>query len=104
MTAARPNARRGQFQGMESVEIIGPFDTCSAELETFIKQILEEGQTAIVIDMSRTTYVTSPAIVAIIKTINWFHAVNGSVFIHGATSDIRDFMTLSRIDTFVKFI
>ena len=96
--------RRNRYQGMESIEITGPFDASEPELESYIKQVLEEGQTEIVFDLSRTTYLTSPGIAVIIKAIKWFNAVNGKVFVYGATKDIGDFFTLSRIEGFIHYL
>jgi|WetSurMetagenome_2_1015567.scaffolds.fasta_scaffold271894_2 anti-anti-sigma factor len=104
MSANHLAVKRGRYQGMESIEITGPFDAIEPELEGYIKQVLEEGQTDIVFDLSKTTYLTSPGIGMIIKAIKWFHAVNGSVFVYGATSDTREFFALSRIDTYLTFI
>jgi anti-anti-sigma factor len=96
--------KRGRYQGMESIEIAGPFDAREPMLEGYIKQVLEEGQTDIVFDLSRTTYLTSPGIGVLIKAIKWFHAVNGTVFVYGATKDIKEFFVLSRIETYIKII
>jgi anti-anti-sigma factor len=104
MSANHLAVRRGRYQGMESIEITGPFDASEPELENSIKQVLEEGQTDIVFDMSRTTYLTSPGIAVIIKAIKWFNSVNGSVHVYGATSDIRDFFNLSRIEGFIHYL
>jgi anti-anti-sigma factor len=104
MSASRLSVKRGRYQGMESIEITGPFDVSKPELEGYIKQVLEEGQTEIVFDLSKTTYLTSPGIGVLIKAIKWFHAVNGSVFVYGATKDIRDFFTLSRIESFFQYL
>lgn len=104
MSANHLVVKRGRYQGMESIEITGPFDTVEPELEGYIKQVLEEGQTDIVFDLSKTTYLTSPGIGVLIKAIKWFHAVNGTVFVYGATKDIKEFFTLSRIETYLRFI
>ena len=96
--------KRGRYQRMESIEVTGPFDASEPELENYIKQVLEEGQTEIVFDLSRTTYLSSPGIAVIIKAIKWFNAINGSVFVYGATKDIRDFFNLSRIDGFIHYL
>jgi anti-anti-sigma factor len=103
MSASHLAVKRGRYQGMESLEITGPFDASEPELEGYIKQVLEEGQIDIVFDLSRTTYLTSPGIGVIIKAIKWFHAVNGSVFVYGATKDIKEFFTLSRIEGFIHY-
>lgn len=104
MTANPINARRNRYQGMESIEIVGPFDANDATLESLVRQILDEGQTAMVFDLSKTTYLTSAGIAALIKAIKWFHAVNGTVYLCGLTDDIREFLALSRIDAYVKFL
>jgi anti-anti-sigma factor len=104
MSASHLSVKRGRYQGMESLEITGPFDVSEPKLEGYIKQVLEEGQTDIVFDLSKTTYLTSPGIGVLIKAIKWFHAVNGSVFVYGATRDIRDFFALSRIEGFIHYL
>ena len=104
MNAHELNLRRNRYQGMESIAVFGPFDKSDGGLETLIRQILEEGQTNMVFDLSQTTYVTSSAIGAIIKTIKRFHAVNGTIYVYGVTPDIKEFLMLSRIDAYVRFL
>lgn len=104
MNENSPRIRRGRYKGMESVEIVGPFDAGGPEAEEAVRQILEEGGTSIVFDLSRTTYLTSPGIALVIKAIKWFAAVNGSVYVTGATPDIEEFLALARIDRYVTCI
>ncbi|MBN2038034.1 MAG: STAS domain-containing protein [Chitinispirillaceae bacterium] len=104
MGAVRMQAERSQYQGMESIRISGPFDTQDPIVEEYLKQILEEGKISVVFDLSYTSYLSSPGIGILIKAIKWFHSVSGAIYIVGATRDIREFLTLSRIDSYVKCI
>jgi anti-anti-sigma factor len=104
MTESNHLVQRVQYQGLETIKITGPFDVHGPEVEEAIRQVLDEGATSIVFDLSQTTYLTSPGIALIIKSIKWFTAVNGSVCLTGATQDILEFLSLARIDRYVKFI
>jgi hypothetical protein len=58
MSESRLQVKRSRYQGIESIEIAGPFDANDPELEEYVKQVLDEGRTAIVFDLSKTTYLT----------------------------------------------
>jgi anti-anti-sigma factor len=104
MGTIRMQVQRDQYQGMESIKITGPFDALDPIVEEYLKQILEEGKTSVAFDLSQTSYLTSPGIGILIKAIKWFHSVSGTVYICGATKDIKEFLSLSRIDSYLKFI
>jgi anti-anti-sigma factor len=95
---------RNRLQGMDSIEIAGPFDANDRNIDEAVRDIVNEGKTNLVFDLSRTSYLTSPGVAVLIKAIKQVRSVNGTVYVYGATPDVKEFLMLSRIDSFVRFI
>jgi anti-anti-sigma regulatory factor len=58
----------------------------------------------VVFDFTRTSYVTSPGIAVLIKAIKRMQTVSGAVYVFGATQDVKEFLKMSRIDGFLRFM
>ncbi|MBN1127976.1 MAG: STAS domain-containing protein [Chitinispirillaceae bacterium] len=104
MSTGTPHIKRGRYKGMESIEITGAFDASDSMIEEYARQVLEEGGNSIVFDLRKTSYLTSPGIAVLIKAIKWCNAINGTVFISGATPDIQEFLALARVDRYLTFL
>jgi anti-anti-sigma regulatory factor len=96
--------RRSRVQGMDSIEIAGPFDCDDPLIESTVSDILREGKKDIAMDFSTTTYITSPGVGCLIKTIKRVQAAGGILHIHGATEDMVEYLTMNRIASLVKII
>jgi anti-anti-sigma factor len=104
MTTGSMRFKRSLLEGTDSIEITGPFDTNDPQIDDAIKDIINEGKTTVVFNFTHVAYMTSPGVAVMIKAIKHFQAVQGTVSIYGATPDIKSFLSLSRIDEFLKFI
>ena len=88
----------------DAIEITGPLDFNDALIITMVQNILSEGKTAIALDLSKASYVSSPGVATIIKVIKKLQAVEGQMVIVGATPDMVNCFSMARIDRFMKFI
>lgn len=88
----------------DAIEINGPLDFNDALIVTLVQQIINEGKTAIALDLSKASYVSSPGIATIIKVIKKLQAVNGQMLIVGATPDMLNCFATARIDRFMKIV
>lgn len=96
--------RRNQLRGMDCIEIAGPFDVNDTNIDGAILDIIDEGKKNVIFDLSKTSYVTSPGLAVLIKAIKRFQTVTGTIYVHGATRDVIEYLKLSRIDGFLRFM
>jgi anti-anti-sigma regulatory factor len=64
---------------------------------------LVEGKKILAFDLSKSTYVTSPGVASVIKVLKKVRAIQGELFISGATEDMIDVLRLANIDDFIRF-
>jgi anti-anti-sigma factor len=96
--------KRGNIGVMESIAITGPFDFNDPQADILASQILDEGNTSLVFDLSKTTYMTSPGVSCIVKILKKVQAAKGILYVSGATHDMVELFTLAHIDRFIRII
>jgi anti-anti-sigma regulatory factor len=95
--------KRGYIGAIDSIQIIGPFNFNDAHLDAIADQVLVEGKKILAFDLSKSTYVTSPGVASVIKVLKKVRAIQGELFISGATEDMIDVLRLANIDDFIRF-
>ena len=104
MNAEQEKVKRDTFNGRDSIQVIGSFDFSSEYFDSIVSAILGEGKKDIVIDLTRTTYLTSTGIANIVKIYKKVSVLNGKLYIANATSDMISLICLARLDRYVEFI
>ncbi len=104
MLSNSQRAQRGLVGDLDSIEITGPFDFNDPQVDSFAAQIIEEGKNSLAFDFTKVTYVTSPGVSCIVKVLKRIQAANGILYIHNATTDMKDLFQLAHIDRFIKFM
>lgn len=96
--------KRGKVQNMDSIEIIGPFDSIDEQVDELAKRIFDDGKVDIVFDLKGTSYLTSSGIATLIKILKHVQQAGGTLAITGATDDMMDLVRLARLDKYIRFI
>jgi anti-anti-sigma factor len=96
--------KRAMAGETDAITINGPLDFNDTLIVTMVQQIINEGKTAIALDLSKASYVSSPGIATIIKVIKKLQVVGGQLLIIGATPDMVNCFSTARIDRFMKFM
>ncbi len=95
--------KRDYIGAIDSIQIIGPFNFTDGHVDTIADQVLQEGKQMLAIDLSKSTYVTSPGVASVIKVLKKVRAAGGMLYISGATADMVDILRLANIDDFIRF-
>ena len=98
------NVRRTEYNGMQAVKLVGPFDCLSDIALDYARQIIDEGHKEIVLDLSDVSYMTSQGIACIIKMLKLLQSDSFKLNIRGANKDMIDLIRLARVDNYLSFI
>ena len=88
-----------EVRGHASIEISGPFDSPHNEITVLVKDIIDQGQKNVVVDLRKTTYFTSNGLASLIVALKHARASEGVLFILGPTSDMINIFQLTRLDS-----
>jgi anti-anti-sigma factor len=104
MIANAHKVKRALLDRIDSIEIAGPFDFNDPTIDSIATQVLEEGKQCIAFDLSRVSYITSPGLSSVVKVLKKIQAINGLLYIKGATPDMVDLFRLAAVDKFIRFM
>lgn len=88
-----------EVRGHASIEISGPFDSPHNEITALVKEIIDQGQKNVIIDLRKTTYFTSNGLASLIVALKHARASEGILFILGPTTDMINIFQLTRLDS-----
>jgi anti-anti-sigma factor len=104
MVATSYKVKRTLVGQIDSIEVNGPFNFSDPLIDSIAAQVLEEGKSAIAIDLAKVSYMTSPGLASIVKVLKKMQAANGLLYITGATPDMVDLFRLAAVDKFIRFL
>ena len=70
----------------------------AADLEGELRNIVELGERHLVVDLSKTTFLDSAALAALVSAHHRARVLGGSVRLAGATGPVRKILELTRLD------
>jgi anti-sigma B factor antagonist len=73
------------------------------QLEAVIPELLSEGRTKLIFDLSAVTHIDSTGIGKFIDTYSRLAKVSGKMRLAGATGAVRDSFRVTRLDTVFSF-
>lgn len=73
------------------------------QLETVIPELLRDGRTKLIFDLSGVTHIDSTGIGRFIDTYSRLMKVSGKMRLAGATGAVRDSFRVTRLDTVFAF-
>jgi ABC-type transporter Mla MlaB component len=94
----------GEMMDSPSLTIKGPFDFMDAKIDLWIDDQVGKGNASIVLNLSRTHYITAIGIAALFKCIKKIHGAGGLIHIVGATEDMVELIRLGKMDQYVSYI
>ena len=96
--------KTGMCNGIDSIGIVGPFDSVDTQIDEIIDSVIAEGKKNIVFDFSETSYLTSSGIAVLIKALKKCQKVQGALYITNITQDMYDLLSCSSLNTFLQYI
>jgi anti-anti-sigma factor len=96
--------KTGMYNGIDSVGIVGPFDSVDPQVDAIVEAIIKQGKKNIVFDFSETSYLTSSGIAVLIKVLKKCQKVGGNLYIANITQDMYDLLHCSSLSTFLQFV
>lgn len=96
--------QQGTVSDIDAIVVTGPFDFDDGRVDVIAEDILKKGTNRIAFEMSQTDYLTSPGIAAIIKVLKRVQALNGTLYIGGATADMIDLLRLTKLGDYLTFL
>ncbi len=96
--------KTGMCNGIDSIGIVGPFDSVDAQIDEIADTIINQGKKNIVFDFSETTYLTSSGIAVIIKVLKKCQKAQGALYIANITQDMYDLLNCSSLNNFLQYI
>ncbi len=94
----------GFYNGIDSIGIVGPFDQLDDQIISITDNIFSNGKKEIVIDFSKTTYITSLGIAVLLKLLKKTQKKDGTVYITNLTQDMYNFITSASLDKYLRVI
>jgi anti-sigma B factor antagonist len=73
------------------------------QLESVIPELLKDGRTKIIFDLSGVTHIDSTGIGRFIDTYSKLMKVSGKMLLAGASGAVRDSFRVTRLDTIFSF-
>jgi anti-anti-sigma factor len=104
MNAIPQRVKQGNIQGIDAIQIIGPFDFNDHEIDRIVQDIVDKGRPNLIFDLSKVTYMTSPGLACIMKTVKKLQSIKGTLFLHGATQDMKELLNLTKLGKYVRFV
>lgn len=89
---------------MDSIKIVGAFDTNDPQVTHIADAIIAEEKKDIVLDMSEVSYLATQGMACVIKVLKRLQAVEGVLHVYGATQDVRDLFHMVKIDQYLHFL
>ncbi len=96
--------KKGEYKGMDSIGVVGPFDMIDNQISEIINELISKDKKNIVFDFSEMTYITSAGIGTLIKIFKNIQSIGGKLSIANATQETKDFLSLSSLDEFIAFV
>ena len=96
--------KKGMYQGLDSICVVGPFDSMDEQIDILADSIVGQGKKDIVFDFLETVYMTSSGIAAIIKILRKVQRIKGRVFIANITQDMYNLIVNSNLDRYLQVI
>lgn len=96
--------KTGMHNGIDSIGIVGPFDSVDMQVDEIADTIISEGKKNIVFDFSETTYLTSSGIAVLIKVLKKCQKAQGALYITNITQDMFDLLNCSSLNTLLQFM
>jgi len=94
----------GEISGINSIEIRGALDYLDPQIDTLVQQFIDDGQKCIVFDLHETIYLTALGVASIIKALKKIRAINGTLFIYGATEDMAELLKIGGLAKYIIFM
>lgn len=104
MEVTHRKVSRGSVSGMDSIDVVGPYDSADPNTDSILKEIASEGKKDVVFNFRQTTYLTSPGIACIIKAVKKMKPVKGMVHIYGATQDMVELLELANLSEYLHIM
>ncbi len=104
MTKSNLVVKKGMYQGVDSICVVGPFDSMDEQIDILADNILAQGKKDIVFNFIEIVYMTSSGIAAIIKVLRKVQRVKGRVFIANITQDMYNLIVNSNLDRYLPVI
>lgn len=96
--------KKGMHYSMDSICVVGPFDSMDDQIDILVDSIIAQGKKDVVFDFTETIYLTSSGIAALIKVLRKVQRVKGRVFIANITQDMYKLIINSNLDKFLPVI
>ena len=97
-------AETGSYNGIDSIGIVGPFDQMDDKIILIADEIISNGKNEIVIDFSKTTYITSLGVAVLIKILKKTQKKDGTLYITNLTQDMYTILTSASLDKYLRII
>jgi anti-sigma B factor antagonist len=91
--------------GVELVTLAGRvmLGETSAQVETLVLRLIEEGKRTLILDLSGVTHIDSTGIGRFISSLSKLRQVGGGLRMAAATGQVRDAFHVTRLDTIFSF-
>lgn len=104
MPSSNLRVKKGIYQGIDSICVVGPFDSMDEQVDILADSIIGQGKKDIVFDFIDTVYMTSSGIAAIIKVLRKTQRIKGRLFIANITQDMYNLIVNSNLDRYLQVI
>ncbi len=96
--------KKGIFNGIDSIGVIGPFDQMDGQIDVLAEEIINQGKKDIVFDFKETIYITSSGVAMLIKVLKRCQSSQGKFYIANITQDMHDLLANAALDRLIQFI
>ncbi len=96
--------KKGIFNGIDSIGVIGPFDQMDGQIDVLTEEIVNQGKKDIVFDFKETIYITSSGVAMLIKVLKRVQSAGGKFYIANITQDMYDLLANAALDRIIQFI
>jgi len=104
MPESKNNFSFGEMMESPALIIRGPFDFMDNKIDMWVDDQIGKGNSSIVLDLSKTHYITAIGIAALFKCIKKVNGANGLIHIIGATEDMMELIRLGKMDQYVSYL
>lgn len=104
ITDGKLEVKRGIVGGMEAIEIINAYTLYDKRIEEMVKEIVGQGNKELVFNCKKLSYITSTGIGQMMRTIKEFQKMQGTIYLYGASEDLKDYLKEISLDKYFKFI
>ena len=96
--------KKGMYNGIDSIGVVGPFDQMDGQIEILADEIVKEGKKDIVFDFKETIYITSSGVAMLIKVLKKTQWAKGKLYVANITQDMWNLLANAALDKFIQAI